>query len=137
MSAFSWALSSLFAGLAGVLIAPRFNTLAAPDFFNLVVVAIAAAAIGRLVSLPRALVGGLGLGIFIAFFNTFLPRWSDDYTWLQPIQDNLTPAMPFVVLFGVLVLWPGHPPVTRGHATRWPGSTRRRRRSPPPSAAPG
>ena len=69
-------------------------------------VAIAAAAFGRLVSLPRALVGGLGLGIFIAFFDTFLPRWSDDYTWLQPIQENLTPAMPFVVLFGVLVLWP-------------------------------
>lgn len=106
VSAFSWALSSLFAGMAGVLIAPRFNTLAAPDFFNLVVVAIAAAAIGRLVSLPRALVGGLGLGIFIALFDTFLPRWSDDYAWLRPFQENLTPSMPFVVLFGVLVLWP-------------------------------
>ncbi|MEQ1785905.1 MAG: ABC transporter permease [Acidimicrobiales bacterium] len=106
VSAFSWALSSLFAGMAGVLIAPRFNTLAAPDFFNLVVVAIAAAAIGRLVSLPRALIGGLGLGIFIAFFDTFLPRWSDDYAWLRPFQENLTPSMPFVVLFGVLVLWP-------------------------------
>ncbi|MCU1380591.1 MAG: inner-rane translocator [Acidimicrobiales bacterium] len=106
ISAFAWALSSVFAGLAGVLIAPRFNTLVAPDFFNLVVVAIAAAAIGRLVSLPRALAGGLGLGIFIALFDTFLPRWSDDLTWLQPFQDNLTPSMPFVVLFGVLVLWP-------------------------------
>lgn len=107
VSAFAWALSSCFAGLAGVLIAPRFNTLAAPDFFNLVVVAIAAAAIGRLVSLPLGLVGGLALGIFIALFNTFLPRWSDDYTWLRPIQDNLTPSMPFVVLFGILVFWPG------------------------------
>jgi branched-subunit amino acid ABC-type transport system permease component len=106
VSAFAWALSSLFAGLAGVLIAPRFNTLAAPDFFNLVVVGIAAAAVGRLVSLRGALIGGLGLGIFIALFDTFLPRWSDDVTWLQPIQDNLTPAVPFVVLFGVLVLWP-------------------------------
>lgn len=106
VSAFSWALSSLFAGLAGVLIAPRFNTLAAPDFFNLVVVAIAAAAVGRLVSLPRALAGGMALGILIATTDTFLPRWSDDLTWLRPIQDNVTPAMPFVVLFGVLVLWP-------------------------------
>jgi ABC-type branched-subunit amino acid transport system permease subunit len=106
VSAFSWALSSVFAGMAGVLIAPRFNTLAVPDFFNLVVVAIAAAAIGRLVSLPRALLGGLGLGIFIALFDTFLPRWSDDYSWLRPFQENLTPSMPFVVLFGVLVLWP-------------------------------
>lgn len=106
VSAFSWALSSLFAGTAGVLIAPRFNTLAAPDFFNLVVVAVAAAAIGRLVSLPRALAGGLGLGILIALINTFLPRWSDDHSWLRPLQENITPAMPFVVLFGVLVLWP-------------------------------
>jgi branched-subunit amino acid ABC-type transport system permease component len=107
VSAFAWTLSSLFAGVAGVLIAPRFNTLAAPDFFNLMVVAIAAAAIGRLLSLPMALAGGVGLGVLIAEVNTFLPRWSSDYTWLRPIQDNLTPAMPFVVLFAVLVLLPG------------------------------
>ncbi|HYZ99836.1 MAG TPA: ABC transporter permease, partial [Acidimicrobiales bacterium] len=106
VSAFAWALSSLFAGLAGVLIAPRFNTLVAPDFLNLVVVALAAAAIGRLVSLPRALAGGLALGISIALLNTFLPRWSEGNALLTAIQDNLTPAVPFVVLFGVLVLWP-------------------------------
>jgi branched-subunit amino acid ABC-type transport system permease component len=106
VSAFAWALSSLFAGLAGVLIAPRFNTLAAADFFNLVVVAVAAAAVGRLVSLPWALAGGLGLGILIAQMNTFLPRWSDDIGWLRPLQDNLTPAIPFIVLFGVLVFVP-------------------------------
>ncbi|HEY3000437.1 MAG TPA: ABC transporter permease [Acidimicrobiales bacterium] len=106
VSAFSWALSSLFAGLAGVLIAPRFNTLAAPDFFNLVVVAIAAAAVGRLVSLPRAFLGGIGLGVLIALANTFLPRWSGDHPLLATIQENVTPAVPFVVLFGLLVLWP-------------------------------
>ncbi len=139
VSAFSWALSSIFAGMAGVLIAPRFSTLAAPDFFNLVVVAIAAAALGRLVSLPRALIGGLGLGIFIAFFDTFLPRWVDDYGWLRPFQENLTPSMPFVVLFGVLVLWPAirrtresvdplsgvdPPPPSLAAADRSPGLTR-------------
>ena len=106
VSAFAWALSSFFAGMAGVLIAPRFNTLVAPDFFSLVVVAIAAAAVGRLVSLPRALAGGLGLGIFIALFNTFLPRWSDSLPWLEPITDNITPAIPFLVLFAIFVLWP-------------------------------
>ncbi|MCU1453232.1 MAG: inner-rane translocator [Acidimicrobiales bacterium] len=106
VSSFSWALSSLFAGMAGVLIAPRFNTLAAPDFFNLVVIAIAAAAIGMLVSLPRTFAGGLGLGLLIAVFQTFLPRWSDSLPWLATVRENLTPAMPFVVLFAVLVLWP-------------------------------
>ena len=30
VSAFAWALSSTFAGLAGVLIAPRFNSLSSP-----------------------------------------------------------------------------------------------------------
>ena len=106
VAASSWALSSLFAGLAGVLIAPRFNTLVAPDFFNLLVVAIAAAAIGRLVSLPRALGGGLFLGVMIAILNTYLPRWSDDIQWLKVVQDNLAPAVPFVVLFAVLVFSP-------------------------------
>lgn len=106
VSAFSWALSSLFAGMAGVLIAPRLNTLVTTDFFNLVVLAIAAAAIGRLVSLPRALLGGIGLGWLIAVVDTFLPRVEDTFPWLRPIQDNITPAMPFVVLFAVLVFWP-------------------------------
>jgi ABC-type branched-subunit amino acid transport system permease subunit len=92
--------------LAGVLIAPRFNTLSAQDFFALVVVAVAAAAVGRLISLPGALIGGLGLGVLIAEVDTFLPRWSDTNAFLKSIEANITPAMPFVVLFGVLVLWP-------------------------------
>lgn len=103
----AWMLSSLFAGLAGVLIAPRFPTLAPGRFFDIVVVAIAAAAVGALVSLPRAFLGGLGLGVAIALFNTFIPRWANDHSWLRPMQNNITPALPFVVLFLVLVFMPG------------------------------
>ena len=140
VSAAAWALSSFFAGLAGVLIAPRFSTLAAGEFFNIVVVAIAAAAVGYLVSLPRAFLGGLGLGILIALFNTFIPKWSDDFTWLAPIQNNLTPAIPFIVLFGILVFSPEGP----SDATRERPARRRRpsahladaRRSRTPSASP-
>lgn len=106
ISALAWAISSMFAGMAGVLIAPRLPTLISTDFFTLVIIAMAAAAIGRLVSLPRALIGGMGLGWFIAIFNTFLPRWANDHSWLEPFEDNLAPALPFVVLFGVLVFWP-------------------------------
>lgn len=106
VSASAWALSSFFAGLAGVLIAPRFPSLAAGQFFNLVVIAIAAAAIGGLVSLPRTFAGGIGLGLVIALFNTFIPKWSNSQTWLRPIQSNLTPAVPFIVLFAVVVFVP-------------------------------
>lgn len=106
VSALAWAISSVFAGMAGVLIAPRLNTLISTDFFTLVIVAMAAAAVGRLVSLPGAFLGGMGLGWFIAIFNTYLPRWADDHTWLEPFKDNLTPSLPFVVLFGILVFWP-------------------------------
>jgi branched-subunit amino acid ABC-type transport system permease component len=107
VSAFAWALSSTFAGMAGVLIAPiRFNTLISTDFFSLIVVAIAAAAIGRLVSIPRAVIGGLALGWFQALFKTFLPGWAEDYAWLKPLNDHLSNALPFIVLFGILVLWP-------------------------------
>ena len=91
--------------MAGVLIAPRFNSLSSGDYFTLVIIAVAAAATGLLVSLPRALLGGLGLGWFIAVFNTFLPGLADDHTWLGPFQENLTPSLPFVVLFAILVLW--------------------------------
>ncbi len=106
VSSFSWALSSLFAGLAGVLIAPTFNSLESDQFFDLMVIAIAAAAVGKLVSLPRTLIGGIGLGWLLAFLATFLPRWSDSVPFLATIQENFAPAVPFVVLFGVLVFWP-------------------------------
>jgi branched-subunit amino acid ABC-type transport system permease component len=106
VSAFSWALSSFFAGLAGVLIAPRFNSLSVVDFTQLMVVAIAAAAVGRLTSLPLALGGGFLLGDLIAQFNTFLPRWSTSQAWLRPIQAHASPAIPFLVLFAVLLFVP-------------------------------
>jgi branched-subunit amino acid ABC-type transport system permease component len=102
VSAFSWALSSTFAGLAGVLLAPRFANLDQAFFFELVVVAIAAAALGRLVSLPLALVGGFALGILAVQLATFLPR---EGSW-SILKQNLGPSLPFVALFLVIVLWP-------------------------------
>ena len=102
VSAFSWALSSTFAGLAGVLLAPRFANLDQTFFFELVVVAIAAAALGKLVSLPRALLGGLLLGMLAIQLQTFLPT---EGSW-SILKANLGPALPFIVLFGVIVFWP-------------------------------
>src|SRR3954469_12370099 len=57
ISALSWMLSSLFAGLAGVLISPLFSPLAAANFTTLLIGAIAAAALPPLPSTPRALLG--------------------------------------------------------------------------------
>ena len=76
------------------------------DSFNIVVIAIAAAAIGRLVSLPWAFVGGVGMGMAIALVNTFLPRVASGNAFVDAIQKNLTPAIPFLVLFGVIVFVP-------------------------------
>lgn len=100
VSAFAWALSSLFAGLSGVLLAPRFANVNETNFFELVVVAIAAAAFAGLTSLPRALLGGLLLGVAQQVLAIFLPTNS-------LLAQGLRPSLPFVVLFLVIVLWRG------------------------------
>src|SRR5262249_38776453 len=99
VSSFGWALSSMLAGMAGVLLGPLFPRPAAQNFFWLIVAAIAAAAFAGLSSLPLALVGGLGLGIGSGILARELPTDSI-------IAQGLRPALPFVVLFFVLILKP-------------------------------
>ncbi len=99
VAAGAWMLSSLFAGLAGVLLAPRFTSIEPTAFFQLVVVAIAAAAIGRLTSIPWALAGGLFLGVLTTELATFLDPES-------LFARQIGPSLPFVVLFAVVVLLP-------------------------------
>jgi branched-subunit amino acid ABC-type transport system permease component len=96
----AWALSSAFAGLAGVLIAPRFANVDAANFFELVIAGIAAAAFGSLLSLPRAFAGAMGLGIASTYLATVLPTNSI-------LARGLKPSLPFVVLFAWVVLAPG------------------------------
>ena len=100
VSSVAWALSSLLAGLAGVLVGPTTGAgISAPLFFPVVVAALAAAALGRLVNLPWALAGGFVLGILNTELRTFLPR--DNV-----LTKQLGPSLPFLVLFGIIVLWP-------------------------------
>jgi branched-subunit amino acid ABC-type transport system permease component len=100
VSAFSWALSSTFAGLAGVLLAPLFAQLAAPNFTILLIAAIAAAAFGRLTSIPLAFLGGILLGVAQGILGGYLPTDSI-------LANGLRPSLPFVVLFLLLLFWPG------------------------------
>ena len=100
VSAFSWMLSSLFAGLAGVLLAPLYASLAPQNFTTLLIAAIAAAAFARLTSIPMALLGGLLLGITQALLSGYLPPAS-------VIAQSLKPTLPFAALFLLLLFWPG------------------------------
>ncbi len=100
VSAFSWMLSSLFAGLAGVLLAPLYASLAPQNFTTLLVAAIAAAAFARLTSIPLALLGGILLGVAQALLAGYLPPAS-------VLAQNLRPSLPFAVLFLLLLFWPG------------------------------
>ncbi len=100
ISTSAWLLSSLFAGLAGVLLAPLFSQINNENFLFLLIAAMAAAAFGSLRSIPLTLVGGIALGIGYQLL----------YTWLPPgsiLSQGLRPALPFVALFLLLLFWPG------------------------------
>jgi branched-chain amino acid transport system permease protein len=131
VSAFSWMLSSLFAGLAGVLLAPLYASLAPQNFTTLLVAAIAAAAFARLTSIPLALLGGILLGVAQALLAGYLPPAS-------LLAQNLRPSLPFAALFLLLLFWPGlrtatasrdplsgvdPPPMESAAATRSPALT--------------
>ena len=95
-----WVLSSFLAGLAGVLLAPLFADLEAMNFTDLLVAAIAAAALGSLTSLPLAFWGGIGLGVVQELLGGYLPSGS-------VLSSGLRPALPFVVLIVLLLALPG------------------------------
>jgi branched-subunit amino acid ABC-type transport system permease component len=99
VSSLGWILSSVFAGLAGLLLSPLYSQLSSQNFFLLIVAAIAAAAFAGLSSLPLALIGGLALGIGAQILTRELPTNSI-------LAQGLRPSLPFVVLFFVLILKP-------------------------------
>ena len=101
----AWVLSSLMAGLAGVLLAPLYGQVDSNSFTVLLVVAIAGAAVGRLTSLPLAVVGALGLGVAQQVFNGELDP-SSPSELVRVLYEGLGPALPFVLLFVVLIASP-------------------------------
>lgn len=100
VSTFAWLLSSVFAGLAGVLLAPLFSQVNNENFLFLLIAAMAAAAFGSLSSIPMTLLGGIALGVGYQLIYEWLPRGSI-------LSQGLRPALPFAALFLLLIFWPG------------------------------
>jgi branched-chain amino acid transport system permease protein len=97
ITAASWALGSMLAGLAAILIAPGLN-LEVNTLSLLVVQAYAAAVVGRLQSLPATFVGAIALGVGQSMVVGYLPQDNE-------IVRNLKSALPFLLLFGALLLF--------------------------------
>jgi branched-subunit amino acid ABC-type transport system permease component len=93
----SWVIGSCLAALSGVLIAP---TLGVDAFLLtlLIVQAFGACALGRFASLPLTYAGGLLVGVASAVVTKLVAG--------TPSLSGLPPSVPFVILFGVLVVTP-------------------------------
>src|SRR5262249_34396120 len=94
-------LSSFLAGLAGVLLAPLVS-IDGNAFTLLLVSAVAAAAFGRLTSIPLALAGGLILGIG----QRAVIGLAYEQSWPPTLPTVRAPAPPFLALFLLLILLP-------------------------------
>jgi ABC-type branched-subunit amino acid transport system ATPase component/branched-subunit amino acid ABC-type transport system permease component len=92
-SSTAWILSSMLAGLAGILIAPIF-TLAPSPYVTFVFIAVPAMVLGRLRSIPIALLGGLVLGVVQNLVAGYLP-------FADAIPGLIT-SVPFLILFLLL-----------------------------------
>lgn len=93
----AWIIGSVFCGVAGLMLAPS-QQLDGVVLTTIVFSAFGAAAIGRFTNLPLTFVGGLLVGIASALVD----KYSATITWI----GGLPPALPFVILFLVLVLLP-------------------------------
>jgi branched-chain amino acid transport system permease protein len=116
LSSLTWALGGATAGLAGILFSPLLG-LDSAILTLLVVQAYAAAVIGRLTSLPRTFVGALVLGLA---GSLSLKIFSSQPTLL----NGLRPSIPFIFLFGALVLARRGSLRELGTSAPWTGSVR-------------
>jgi len=86
-----WAISGAIAAVCGLLLAPI--ALVDIGLWIVVLKALAAVVLGGFGSVPGAIVGGLLLGLIEQFAGVYLP-------------DGFKDAMAYLVLIGVLILWP-------------------------------
>jgi ABC-type branched-subunit amino acid transport system ATPase component/branched-subunit amino acid ABC-type transport system permease component len=99
----AWITGSVFASMAGILLAPQLG-LNGLILTQLVVQAFGAAAVGRLSSLPLTYVGGIAIGILAALGTDY-----STVSWLAGLPSGL----PFLILFLVLVFTPSRKLISR------------------------
>jgi branched-chain amino acid transport system permease protein len=105
VSAVSWMLSSLLAGLAGVILATLAQTLDSNIFTLLVIICIAAAVVGRLQSIPITFAAGVLLGVADRALPDILQSWFG-VSASGELAKDLRPTLPFLVLFLCLIFMP-------------------------------
>jgi branched-chain amino acid transport system permease protein len=101
MARFSWALGSMLAAVAGILIAPTI-TLNHVLLTLLVVNGYAAAMLGKLKSLPLTFIGALVLGLA----QTYLIDYGSNVHIGSFRLLEASPVVPTIFLFGILVFMP-------------------------------
>jgi ABC-type branched-subunit amino acid transport system ATPase component/branched-subunit amino acid ABC-type transport system permease component len=92
----AWCVGVMFAAASGVLVAPLLP-LDPVQLTLLIVPAFGAAAIGSFTSLPNTFLGGLVLGVLASLSTKY---------FTEGILAGLPNALPFLVLFAVLLLFP-------------------------------
>ncbi len=96
VSSTAWAIGSSLGALAGIMIAPELEM--DPANLNIVIIwGFAAAAFGKLRSLPLALVGALLLGISKQFTTQFL-SWGNDWRF---VSDSINALVLFAVVLAL------------------------------------
>lgn len=110
----SWAIGCAFAALSGILIAP-FLGLDALLLTLLVIQAFGAAAVGRFTSLPLTYAGGIAVGVAVEMSTRVAAG--------NQALSGLPASIPFLVMFGVLVLLPHGLPRTGRSGVRAGAST--------------
>ncbi len=97
VSQLSWALGSMLAALAGILLAPKLSLNILVLTF-LVIDAYAAAIVGQLKSLPLTFAGALALGLAEAYAIGYLPT--------SGFLSHIKPSLPMIFLFAVMLFLP-------------------------------
>jgi branched-chain amino acid transport system permease protein len=98
VSGLAWIIGSMCATVASILIAPQLGNLSAQTLSLLIIDSFAAAAVGRLRSLPLTYLGALLLGLAVSFSSTFLQFGGQ---WAQ-----VPTIIPSVALLVVLIFLP-------------------------------